>query len=331
MNIYHIAAAFVIILALKYLSAILVYMILAIFFTILLAPIFRFFDRYGMPAIAAYFITLAGFVLIFSGVFLIVESSAREFGTNLPFYEERFSNLLEETQKLLHQYQLQLDLSMLKSLDLMGIVKKFLANAGNILKSFLIVVIGVSFLLFESKDFGKKITAVTENPAYFEAFFASVQKYFIIKTLTSFLTGVLVGSMLSFFGVPYAFLFGFLAFLFNYIPVVGSIVAAIPGIVLALITYGIDTALYVTILYLIINISISNVIEPKIMGEGLNLSPAVVFFSLIFWGWMFGIVGTFFAVPLTMTLKLAFESSPKTRWMAQMLSNYSDPKDRNRT
>jgi len=127
--------------------------------------------------------------------------------------------------------------------------------------------------------------------------------------------------MLLYFKVPYAYLFGILAFVFNFIPVIGSIIAAIPGIIIALITYDVKTAVYVSIGYLIINNFVSNVLEPKIMGDGLDLSPAVVFFSLLVWGWVFGIVGMFLAAPLTMTLKLALMSNEKTKWIALLLSN----------
>ncbi|MRI57962.1 MAG: AI-2E family transporter [Epsilonproteobacteria bacterium] len=322
MSLYAFAAVLVSIIALKFLAPILIYLILSLFFTILLAPIFRFFDQRGLPAILAYFLTLFGFIAIVGAVIVIVESSSKEFSANLPLYQTKFKELLIHLQAYLNRYNL--DPSVLNEIDVLGILKKFIANFGSVLKGFLIVVIGVSFLLFESKDFGKKIAAFSKNPHYFEAFFASVQKYFLIKTFTSFLTGLFVGLMLYAYGVPYAFLFGFLAFVLNYIPVIGSIIAAIPGIALALVTYGIETALWVALWYLAINISISNVLEPKIMGDGLDISAAVVFFSLVFWGWIFGVVGTFFAVPLTMTLKLALQSSPKTRHWAMLLSRYKE-------
>ncbi len=324
MGIFYIAAAFVIIISLKHLSSVLVYIILSIFITILLAPIFRFFDEKGLPPILAFIITLAGFIAVFSGVFYIVESSAKEFVSNIPFYENKLDSLLKDVNIFLEKYDFELDFSSFNNIDFVAALKGFIGKAGNILSGFLVVVIGVSFLLFESKDFGKKIDLITKNPDYFKTFFESVQKYFIIKTFTSFLTGLFVGIMLYLFDVPYAFLFGFISFLFNYIPVVGSIIASIPGILIALVTFGFESALYVTVLYFMINISISNILEPKVMGEGLNLSPAVVFFSLIFWGWLFGMVGMFLAAPLTMTLKLAFANSKKTRWLSVLLSNYKE-------
>ncbi|HID15933.1 MAG TPA: AI-2E family transporter, partial [Candidatus Atribacteria bacterium] len=123
-----------------------------------------------------------------------------------------------------------------------------------------------------------------------------------------------------FFDIPYPFLFGILAFLFNYIPVIGSIIAAIPAVFITFVTYGLEIFVYITIGYVIINNVISNVLEPKLMGDGLDLSPAVVFFSLLLWGWVFGAVGMFLAAPLTMVLKLALLSSKKTKWLGVLLS-----------
>ncbi len=324
MEIFYIAAAFIIIIALKSLSSVLVYIILSVFITILLAPVFKFFDEKGLPAVLAFFITLAGFVVVFSGVFYIVENSVKEFVSNISFYEAKLNSVVNDANSFLKKYDLKLDLSYFQSMDFVSVLKGFIGKAGTVISGFLVVVIGVSFLLFESKDFGKKLDLITKNPDYFKAFFESVQKYFIIKTFTSFLTGLLIGITLYAFGVPYAFLFGFISFLFNYIPVVGSIIASIPGILIALVTFGFETALYVSVFYLVINIFVSNILEPKVMGEGLNLSPAVVFFSLIFWGWLFGMVGMFLAAPLTMTLKLAFENSEKTEWISVLLSNYKE-------
>lgn len=109
--------------------------------------------------------------------------------------------------------------------------------------------------------------------------------------------------------------------LFNFIPVVGSIIASIPAILLSLVGADINTTLILIVLYVIINISISNIIEPKLMGKELGLSPMVIFFSLILWGWVLGLVGMFLAVPITMTLKIAFDSDKSTRWLSLLMSN----------
>ena len=310
------AAALFIIIALKYLSSVFVYLILSVFITILFSPLVSWFEKKNLPTFIGYIASLLIFLLIFGIIFYIVDYSSKQFIQNIDIYKHKFTEISKILNSYLNQYDLNLNF---QSLNLIEIVKTALSKAGVVLKGFLIVFIGVSFLLFEQKYFYKKLTLFSDKSSL-NHFITSTQKYFIIKTFTSFLTGLFVAIMLFAFDVPYAMFFGILAFFFNFIPVIGSIIAAIPGILMALITYDIQTSLYVTVFYIIINTSISNVLEPKIMGDGLNLSPAVVFFSLLLWGWVFGIVGMFLAVPLTMTLKIALESSEKTKKWAMLLS-----------
>ena len=116
-------------------------------------------------------------------------------------------------------------------------------------------------------------------------------------------------------------LWGIVAFLFNYIPNIGSIVAAVPAVLLALVQLGIGSALITTMVYAVVNILISTMIEPRMMGRQVGLSTLVVFLSLVFWGWVFGPVGMFLSVPLSMTAKIALESGSRTRWLAILLGN----------
>ncbi len=221
----------------------------------------------------------------------------------------------------------------LKLLDfnyLFTFTKDIISNLGVILSKLLLITIGVAFILSESKLFNKKLKVIFKNDTQklvsFNLFSHNLQKYFAVKTFTSFLTGLLIYFVLLFFGIQYALLWAFVAFLFNFIPVVGSIVASLPAVLIALVSGNIEMTLWLIIIYVIINISISNILEPKFMGTHLNLSPMIIFFSLIFWGWVLGIVGMFLAVPITMTIKIAFESSENTKWIGILLSNISQEK-----
>jgi predicted PurR-regulated permease PerM len=134
-----------------------------------------------------------------------------------------------------------------------------------------------------------------------------------------------------YFNVDYPILWGVIAALFNFVPVVGSIIASVPAILLALMNLDINSTIYITVLYVIINISISNILEPKLMGKELGLSPLIIFFSLILWGWILGIVGMFLAVPITMTLKIAFDSNSETKWIGIMMSNLAKKQEKKRS
>jgi len=148
--------------------------------------------------------------------------------------------------------------------------------------------------------------------------------------ITSFLTGFIITLLVSFFGVDYPILWGVIAMLFNFVPVVGSIIASIPAVLLSLMNLDMNTTIWLIAFYVVINISISNILEPKLMGRELGLSPLVIFFSLIFWGWILGIVGMFLAVPITMTLKIAFDSNTSTKWIGILMSDLSRKRDKTR-
>ena len=130
--------------------------------------------------------------------------------------------------------------------------------------------------------------------------------------------------LLALIGVDYPVLWGALAFLLNFIPNIGSIIAAVPPVLLALIQLGVAQAALVAGGFLVINMAIGNFLEPRYMGQGLGLSTLVVFLSLVFWGWVLGPVGMLLSVPLTIAVKIALEVRPDTRWMAIMLGSVTD-------
>ena len=153
---------------------------------------------------------------------------------------------------------------------------------------------------FIRNDTGKTLTNIA-------GFLDNTQRYMAIKAFTSLITGVLIGISMALMGVDYAVLWGFLAFLLNFIPNIGSIIAAVPAVLMTLLQLGGGSAVSVAIIFLAVNMLIGNVIEPRVMGRGVGLSSLVVFLSLVFWGWLLGPVGMLLSVPLTMLVKFAAE------------------------
>ena len=150
----------------------------------------------------------------------------------------------------------------------------------------------------------------------------AVQRYLGLKICLSFLTGLLVGVILKCFGVPFAFLWGVLTFLLNFIPNIGSVVATMPPVAVALFQTGSPFSAFLVALALVgVQMVVGNVLEPRLMGKGLNLSPLLVLLSLLFWGWMWGIVGMLIAVPLTAAIKIACEQLDATRPAAILMSS----------
>ena len=150
-------------------------------------------------------------------------------------------------------------------------------------------------------------------------FTKSVNQYIAIKSALSLLTGFLIFIWLLILDVDYPVLWALMAFLLNYVPTLGSILAAIPAVLLALVQLGPFSALLVGLGYFAVNVVVGNVLEPRITGKGLGLSALVVFLSLVFWGWVLGPVGMLLSVPLTMTVKIALESFEETHWLGVML------------
>ena len=146
-----------------------------------------------------------------------------------------------------------------------------------------------------------------------------IDRYVLIKTYIGLGTGVTAGILIAIIGVDHAFLWGLLTFLLNYIPNVGSIIAAVPPILLALLEMGPWPALLVAVTYLVVNVGFANILEPRVMGEGLGMSPVTILVSLLLWGWVFGPTGVLLAVPIGIALRSSLERSEETRWIAILL------------
>ncbi len=330
-------AVFVVIIAgLKIASEIVIILLLAIFISSLLSAFLAFLTKKRIPKLISYI--LLGILFLISSLLVtyLVNTSLTNFVNALPLYENKIKELTLLTFSYMESYNININKNeVLKLMDfnyLFTFTKEIISNLGVILSKLLLITIGVAFILSESKLFNKKLKLIFKNDTQklvsFNLFSHNLQKYFAVKTFTSFLTGVFIYVVLLYFGIQYALLWAFVAFIFNFIPVVGSIVASLPAILISLVAGNIEATVWLIVIYVIINISISNILEPKFMGTHLNLSPMIIFFSLIFWGWVLGIVGMFLAVPITMTIKIAFESSENTKWIGILLSNISQEKSK---
>ncbi len=212
----------------------------------------------------------------------------------------------------------------LEPADAVDLMKRLLADLGGLFSSAFLILLTVIFILLETARFPAKLQAAVGDRGsaseHIREMVDNIRRYMFIKTSTSLLTGLLVTAFLLTFNVRYAMLWGLLAFLFNYVPNIGSILAAGPAVALVFIEHGITMALMVGVGYLIINFFISYAIEPRFMGQGLGLSTLVVFLSLIFWGWVLGPIGMLLSAPLTMIVKIILADFEETRWIAVMLS-----------
>jgi AI-2 transport protein TqsA len=323
-----IAAALVIIIwGINQAQSVLVSFLVAIFLAMLGTPPVLWLERKRVPSFVAVLLVVTGMVALLLIVGAIVGTSINSFYTELPVYQTRLREHVSAVQSFLATKDIRgIDkvlLGYIKPEAVMSLTASLLAEVGSALADIVLILLTIAFILFEASSFPVKLRSVLGHPRQtfpqFTKFVNDIERYMLIKTLISLTTGVLIGLWLSILGVDFPILWGFLAFLLNYVPNVGSTVAAIPAVLLALIQLGIGSAALATAGYMVINFILDNVIETKLMGRKLHLSTLVVFLSLIFWGSLLGPVGMVLCIPLTMTLKFACENNKGTEWIAVLL------------
>lgn len=211
-----------------------------------------------------------------------------------------------------------------------SLVERFTSLAS---KSFFVLILMV-FVLAESQRFGEKVKDVIRvrgpDLRRFQNSSRDIQNYLLLKTMVSLLTGLLAWMTCTLMKVEFPLLWGLVAFVLNFIPVIGSIVAALPPVFLALILQGFWPAVIVLVAYLAINIVIGNVLEPKLLGDSFGISTIVVILSVLTWGFIWGPAGMFLAVPLTMMVKVMLDNTPDLRWISIMISSGGDDHEEKR-
>jgi len=294
--------------------------------TIAATPVF-WLEKHKVPAWIAIALVMVGLVVMIIGVGAVVAQSVGAFTAKLPFYQSRLAEIVESSITMLQPFGIEISDKLLLSYFDPGtalvMVGNTLRGLGGVLSNSFLILLTVIFVLAEVSSFPRKLAEALENPErdlpHFSRFADNVNRYMAIKTTISIITGVIVATFLAVLGVDFPVLWGLLAFLLNYVPTIGSFIAAVPAVLLALIQLGPVAAAIVAAGYFVVNIVMGNVVEPRFMGRGLGLSTLVVFVSLVFWGWMLGPVGMLLSVPLTMTAKIALEASPSSTWLAHIL------------
>lgn len=323
-------ACVVIILAgIKTASPIVVPFVLSAFLAVICNPAIVLLSRYRIPKWLSIILLMAFIVLMGLWLASLVGSSINEFSKQMPVYRqqliEQFAWIIEKLQSFNIQISKQKVLDYFDPGMALSMTTNMLSGVGNVMANLFLIILTIVFMLFEAQSLPKKFHLALDDPdmrlKQIDKFLHSVNQYMVIKTLVSLATAGVIGIGLSIIGVDYALLWAVIAFLFNYIPNIGSIIAAIPAVLLAFIQMGPGAAGITGLLYVGTNMVMGNVVEPRFMGRGLGLSTLVVFLSLIFWGWLLGSVGMLLSVPLTMIVKIGLESSQSGGWLAILLSD----------
>ena len=326
-SIITVAAIIIIAAGLKVAVDLVVPFLLSVFIATIAATPVTWLERRRVPSVLAIALVMIATVLVVVTFGALIAQSGSAFTARLPFYQERLTAIVMDATTWLAGFGIQISNDLLLTYFDPGtalvMAGSTLRGLGSVLGDSFLILLTVIFILAEASSFPRKLAESLSNPnrdlPHFAKFATNVNRYMGIKTTVSLATGLIVTTTLWFVGVDFPVLWGLLAFLLNYVPTIGSIIAAIPAVLLALIQLGPGAASAVAGVYLTINIFMGNVIEPRFMGRGLGLSTLVVFLSLIVWGWLLGPVGMLLSVPLTMTAKIALEANPRTERLAYLM------------
>ena len=327
------AAVVVIVIGLQMAKDLLVPFLVAAFLALITVRPMLWMQKNRVPSILAALIIVSVIMLILAVVASIVGASIAEFTAALPSYQARLDVIVQgaldffgRTFNVEEAFESLGD--MIDPGWAMGLAATILNSLRDVLTNVFLIIFTMIFILLEASTVETKVAAAfgrsTQSLKRPRVFLANLGNYLGIKTVVSIATGLAAGLLTWSLGVDFPLLWAMLAFLLNYIPTIGSMIAAVPAVLIALVQLGPGEASATAVGFVAINMVFGNIIEPRLMGYGVGLSPLIVFIGLMFWGWVFGPVGMLLSVPLTMTLKLALESDKRTRWIAILIGSERD-------
>ena len=331
-SVVKVAALVVIIAGMKAANSLIVPFLLAIFLAIICAPLLFWLKRKNVPEMLGIIMILAIVVGVWLALAMLVSTALNEFSRNIPYYQDRLDLILKSLLNWLAGMGVIIDSSFAMEIvnpgKVMRLIGGTLNGLGGMLTNAFLILLTFVFLMLEAAGIPEKIRAMRGNSENsldeYVLITSGVNRYLGIKTLTSLATATAVYGLLSLQKIDFVILWAVFAFLLNFVPNIGSIIAAIPAVLLALIQLGPANAAITVTGYLVINIIIGSILEPRIMGRSVGLSTLVVFLSLTFWGWVLGPVGMLLSVPLTMTIKIALSGNESTRWIGLLLGSNKD-------
>jgi AI-2 transport protein TqsA len=328
----NIAALIIIFGGIIYAKSIITPFLLALFISIICVQPVTWLVSRKIPRWLALIIVIFGMIILFSGFAFVIGGTLSSFSGNLSQYESTLTSISNSFIQSLNERGLKIPSDQISRLVQPAKILQYTASVLNTLftmvgNTFLIFLVTL-FILMEFGSFSIKVRAIrnesSQSVAYFSTILRNIRHYLAIKTVLSLAIGVLTYFALLIIGVDYPLLWALIGALMNYIPNIGSIIATIPTVLFALVQLGTSGAIWTLISSMVIHNVLGNFLEPRIMGKGLGLSPLVVLLSLLFWGFVLGMVGMFLSVPLTMTIKIILEQNEKTQWISVLLGTEAD-------
>lgn len=315
-----IAVIFIAVIGIKVTSPILSLILLSMFIAIIIYPFLIWLKGKGLSYNLSVSITLTGIALLGAGIIAFLVVALAQLIKIIPTLTINSSGFLAQYGNDIIQF-------------LIAHIPE--TNSGGLIAAGTFIVFAVIFLVFELPqiktrlDKGLGADNPTLNKTY--ALIDDFVEYFVIRAKVNLFYGIGVSAILVVFDINLALLWGLLTFFLGFIPYIGIVIAAIPAVFIAWVQYGIQGAILMALLFIIINTIAESIIFPKLTGKGLQMSVYVVFVSLFVWGWILGPIGFFIGVPMTLVIIKYLENFEETRWMALLMGSGESEKEKTKS
>ena len=326
-----VAAALGAALGLREFSTILGPVFLALVLSIAVHPVRRFADRHAWPAWLGVILSLLAVYAIVAGLFAILVIAGIQFATLLQDYAPQFQAFLQQAVKVLEsvgvsQQKLQDLANQLSPSKLVGIAGDLIGGLAGVLSNIFFLIVLLFFTVADAGDFASKLERISPRgqrlAEAFRQFAHGSRQYLAVATIFGAIVASLDVIALWILDIRYAWLWGLLAFITNYIPNIGFIIGLVPPTIIALLDHDVVTAIIVVIVYCVLNFVIQTIIQPRVVGVTVGLSATLSFLSLIVWATILGASGAFLAIPLSLFVKYLFvDVDPEHDWVGPLLSS----------
>ena len=331
------AAIAIVLLAMRAAGDILAPLLLALILAICTTPFLNWLTKQGLSGGLALVIVIVFDVVILVGLVWMIGRSVQDFSATISQYDQRFAEIEQSLGGVLDNLgvnpdDLAGDPEAADIGNLLGSAAGFVGGIASGISNWVLIIMAGVFFLVEALIMPKKVASVESSVKGEDR---SVQRilnltkglrqYMVINAGVGALAGVLNTILLSVMGIEFAILWGILSFFFSFVPNIGFLISVIPPAILALIQFGFTEMLIVVGAYIVINFLTDNVIKPRFIEEGVNISVSVTFVSLVVWGWVLGPIGAILAVPMSIIVQAILNSRDDTRWLAYMMGSGQEP------
>ena len=329
-TVVSLAAAFVVLWGISQHANMVMPAFLALNLVIAAQPLQRLLERAGLPRWGGMIIVLLVLYLLLAALVGMLVWALWIAAEEIPRYQDKFVELYEQTIEFLGRFGVSEDQvsSSLAGVDpgtVIGTVQNVAGQLSSAGGQLTVLVIALTFLVFDVPGITRRRAVIArQRPRLADAlssFTDGVKSYWIVSTIFGLIVAVIDVIALMIIGVPLALVWGVLAFVTNYIPNIGFILGLVPPALFALLTGGPVDAIWVVVIYSVVNLVIQSFIQPKFTGDAVGLTPTVTFLSLVFWASVAGALGAILAVPLTLAVKaFLVDADPRMTWFSTFMT-----------